>query len=40
MMVALVSVGSAMGGGAIDGPAGVLAVMLTVWVRWRQCCGL
>ena len=34
-MVGLVSVGGAMGGGAIA----VLAVMLTVCVRWRQCCG-
>ena len=39
VVVALVSAGGAMGGGAIDGPPGVLALMLTACVRWRPCCG-
>ena len=36
VVVALVSAGGAMGGGANDGPAGMLVVMPTAWVRWRQ----
>ena len=36
VVVALVSAGGAMGGGAKTVRAGVLVVMPMAWVRWRQ----